>query len=61
MVKKYMEGYAESFSPLSLKPLGPMIMRGNKESIDVNMRKQEKYGGEDGTEHVRHRHSSLPS
>ena len=37
-----MEGYAESFSPLSLIPLGPMIMRGNKESIDVNMSKQEK-------------------
>ncbi|MBL4995463.1 hypothetical protein CUZ93_2125 [Enterococcus xinjiangensis] len=42
MVKKYMAGYAESFSPLSLKPLGPMIMRGNKENIDVNMSKQEK-------------------
>ena len=26
-----------------------------------HMRKQEKHGGEDGTEHVRHRHSSLPS
>ena len=26
-----------------------------------HMRKQEKHGGEDGTEHVRYRHSSLPS